>query len=520
MSVLLIVLILLLAWAGILLAVYRWKHEAVSLWGPTLMWKTERGRKFIRRVAQRHQFWNRYADAGIVLCLAAMASMFLLILWNVYLTFQIPPEQAPSPQMLLGLPGINPVIPIGYGIAALVVAIVVHELSHGILAMASKLKVKALGVIFFIVPIGAFVEPDEEELEETTARKRSRVFAAGPTTNMILAFICALLFSSILMASISPVTDGIIVYRGVVQDSPADIANISSWNAITEVNNSIVNDSATFDAAVSRLQPGKTYNLTVFSDGTTKTVSIVGGLVIARVTHDYPADKAGLQAGDILRSVNGTVVTGADEFTDTLNKTHPGQSVNVSYYRYSNETWALKNATVVLADKYAYFAENYPSINKESYRNVGLLGVTPLPLGMETVELGYFHSKLAHPISSTQSFFMYIALPFQGLSPFPDGFTELYTTPFNDDVFWPLANMFYWIFWLNFALGTFNVLPAVPLDGGYIFRDGLAGLMRRFGMRSQERREKIASGMTTAFSVVVLAAILSMIFIPQLRGLF
>ncbi|MGC9308116.1 MAG: site-2 protease family protein [Thermoplasmatota archaeon] len=497
MSPLLIVLILILAWVGVLLVAYRWENEALSLWGPILMWKTERGKKFIARVAQRDRFWNRYADVGIFICLAAMAAMFLLILWNVYLTFQIAPEQAPSPQMLLGLPGINPVIPIGYGIVALVVAIVVHELSHGILAMAGKLKVKALGVIFLIVPIGAFVEPDEEELEGTTARKRSRVFAAGPTTNMVLALVCLLILAFVLAPSITPHADGAIVSN--------DFGELEPWSVIAAANGTAVVNASSLEDVADSFTPGGSYLFQVARDGTSREEYIRYGLYVRHVEDDSPAATA-LQEGDIIwrMQYDGTdyLMAEQDAFIDLMENTSAGASLSITFQRNESE----QTASVVLADK-ADFTDDADD------EGVGYLGVVAYGI-TDIVRSTDYYPTLLQPFEG--SFLPYLALPFIGLSPFPSQLAGIYTP---SDGFWMVYNMLYWLFWLNFALGTFNVLPAVPLDGGYIFRDGLASVMRRLGLDNRERREKIASSVTTAFSVVVLAAILSMIFIPQLRGL-
>ena len=56
--------------------------------------------------------------------------------------------------MMIGLPGLNPVIPLWYGILALVIAMVVHEFSHGILSRVANVKVKALGLLMFFFPVG------------------------------------------------------------------------------------------------------------------------------------------------------------------------------------------------------------------------------------------------------------------------------------------------------------------------------------------------------------------------------
>lgn len=519
MSGLLILALLLVIWLLILYAVQRRERVSLSLWGPILMWKTEKGKKLIARIARKQRFWRTYADAGIAISLVVMVATFALILWNVYLTFQIAPENAPSPQMLIGLPGINPVIPIGYGILAIAVAIIVHEFSHGILAMVGKIKVKALGLIFLIVPIGAFVEPDEEEMEQVSARKRSRVFAAGPTTNLILALMCALVFSSLLVGSVSPAVEGVMIPAGgVVPDGPFDVVGTEAWSAITAINGTAVSDGERYEERVEQMSPHVIYNVTVFHGGTTAVAAVRGGLVVAGVIDDYPAHDAGLQRGDILAAINGTTITNSTVFSDLLNDTRAGETVTVQYYRYQNQSWRLNNASVVLANKYQYYEEKFPRSNKEEYRGVGFLGVSTVPLGITTMAIDTYTQRMAHPLADRQSFFLYLALPFAGLSPFPEGFTALFETPFAPDLFWPLANVIYWLFWLNFALGTFNVLPAIPLDGGYIFRDGMASLFIRLRKKmDKERAERLASGITTFFSVIVLLAIVAVIVVPRLR---
>ena len=95
---------------------------------------------------------------------------------------------------MIGLPGLNPVIPLWYGILALVIAMVVHEFSHGILSRVADVKVKALGLLMFIFPVGAFVEPDEEEMKNMKKWERMRLYAAGPGSNMVIAIIFSFLF--------------------------------------------------------------------------------------------------------------------------------------------------------------------------------------------------------------------------------------------------------------------------------------------------------------------------------------
>src|SRR6266540_4310229 len=125
------------------------------------------------------------------------------------LVVSIPAGREPTPQMLLGLPGLNPLIPFWYGILALGIAIIVHEFCHGILARVSHVKLNSLGLLFFIVPVGAFVEPDETEMKAMPRLERARLFSAGPAVNLMLAVIFALVFSVGFMSSVVPVAHGV-----------------------------------------------------------------------------------------------------------------------------------------------------------------------------------------------------------------------------------------------------------------------------------------------------------------------
>ncbi|MFH0986885.1 MAG: site-2 protease family protein, partial [Candidatus Micrarchaeota archaeon] len=87
------------------------------------------------------------------------------------------------------IPGAPIKIPL-VAIISFVILIIVHEFSHGIVALYEKLRLKALGLITIgVFPIGAFAEPDEKQLEKTTAQKRMRVYTAGSMANFATAFI-------------------------------------------------------------------------------------------------------------------------------------------------------------------------------------------------------------------------------------------------------------------------------------------------------------------------------------------
>jgi membrane-associated protease RseP (regulator of RpoE activity) len=58
----------------------------------------------------------------------------------------------------------NPYLPLLYGWLGIVVALIVHEGAHGVVARRYNYTVRSSGIVLFLgIPIGAFVETDENE---------------------------------------------------------------------------------------------------------------------------------------------------------------------------------------------------------------------------------------------------------------------------------------------------------------------------------------------------------------------
>ncbi|MGD0477744.1 MAG: site-2 protease family protein [Nitrososphaerales archaeon] len=180
-----------------------------------------------------------------------------------------------TPLAYLGLPGINPYLPIVDGWLALVFAMVVHEGAHGIVARSLGLPVKSSGLLFFLViPIGAFVDLDEEALKLAKARDSGRVLAAGAGINFALGILFLLLLFSV-VSTMTPAVDGIGV-TSVAISSPAATAGIKPGDFITAVNGVPYNDSSLI-AQASWYKPGQNITLTVWSSGATTPVPLTVG---------------------------------------------------------------------------------------------------------------------------------------------------------------------------------------------------------------------------------------------------
>ena len=424
---------------------YLERNNMELVWGRSfLMWRTDWGKDFIEKISRYKLFWRKVGDVWVVTVFFIMIFMFFLLLWQATLAWQIPKSASVSPKMMIGLPGLNPVIPLWYGILALVIAMVDHEFSHGILSRVANVKVKALGLLMFFFPVGAFVEPDEEEMKSMKKWERMRLYAAGPGSNMVIAIIFSFLFSSVMVASLEPSSDGVLS---------------------------------------------------------------------ANVVLDYGGEEAGLEPWMLITEVNDQIVSNSEDFSNVMNETYAGQVVNVSVLNKGNP----EIYQVTLSDKGSYYLKYYPDAYETWMSGKGFMGIA-------VVNPEVIADSLSNPGSSGGNMLQYITLPFQKLQPFPEHFTSLFAPTglvgvIPDSTFWILANSFYWIFWLNLMVGLTNALPAVPLDGGFIFADGVTGMLGKVrSSMTAERKEEIVDRLVSLLAITVLFLIIWQIVGPRLVG--
>jgi len=430
----------------------------ISFYGPFLMWRTEKGKEMIDRLAKRHhRFFTAYGRISIWVCILAMVSMMFLLILQAGLALRIEARNAPSPILMVGIPGVNPLIPVWYGIFALAVAIVVHEFAHGIQARLFDLEIKSLGILWLVVPMGAFVEPDEEKIMELPSKKRQRMFAVGPATNIFVALLCVLSFSWGFMSSIEPKEEGMLIISVTSNEEDGVVA---------------------------------------------------------------PADELDFKPGMIIVSIDGVNYTDSENFGDFLESKRPGENITIVMYDTSKPEGqrfvTYENVTLVQRSVFT---------GDDDDDDKGYLGVGTY----STVE---FAEEMSHPYANDDynpvkmmgSTLFYIAMPFFKLTPFPDEITDNYevTGPLSglpEPVFWVLANLLFWLFWLNLMVGITNALPAVPLDGGYIFRDKLHDFVTRTKKGiSEDRADELVSRYTRYLAYGVLFLILWQLIAPRLTG--
>lgn len=144
-------------------------------------------------------------------------------------------QAAPGGTLLL--PGIN--LPFFEGIAALIIILIVHEGCHAILARLGRIPVLSSGVVLFgVIPIGAFVEPDEERLKRLEQTKQTRVLVAGSTANLITSILFFFLFLGFFYGTAGYREEGLLVSSGMEKNTvihaidgrPVDLADYQKLN--------------------------------------------------------------------------------------------------------------------------------------------------------------------------------------------------------------------------------------------------------------------------------------------------
>jgi membrane-associated protease RseP (regulator of RpoE activity) len=321
-----------------------------------------------------------------------------------------------GPGLIIGLPGINPLIPIFYGWIALICALVVHEAAHGIIARNLGFRIKSSGLLFLLfIPFGAFVDVDEKQIVKAKSKDSLRVMAAGVGGNIIVAMIC-ILGVFVIINGLTPAIDGVYIYE---------------------------------------------------------------------VLEGLPAEKAGLLAEDVFVTIDNVKIENYETLEDLLDSRLPGDVIQITVAR--GEAWKDNFSTYV----------NLTESEGQAY-----MGVT---LGQyATQERLSFYQELT-PLK----FFLYMIPPTlaPGLVPFSDFLTPFYTHGLGMQ--WSvLANIFFWLWFINVNLAIFNALPIYPLDGGRIFNISLKAIFNK------KFNEKTISRITLTVTLSLICILLLVTIIP------
>lgn len=469
------ILLLILSWY-ILLRIWenngtldRW--NASRVFGVILMVRSKRGLKLLDKTVRPRGFWRFYGEVSLWVCIFSMLMVGLLMI-IAFITALVTPPQTPPPSAseLVAIPGLNPVIPLGWGALAFIVALVIHEFGHGLQARAHGMRIRAFGLLQLgPLPLGAFAEPQYEELTNAPSKERMRMFAAGPATNIFAAVVC-LMFLGGLAGQFVASDDGVHV-RGIVQEEGAYDAGLEPWDTIQSIDGQAVTNVDDF------------YDImTIYSANDTIAITVM---------HQ-----------------NGQV--------ETLNAT-----LSDKYDYYVDLGWSKSNLDGLGIEK------GDPFLGVEGLSG-GTAGIDRLAGPLSPRWDGNILQKSVMVPFHTLSM-MIVPFELQGVAmhPFEESLLEADDNPFaqtlgtNGLLF--LVNLFFWLLWVNILLGFTNLIPMVPFDGGHMFKDMLRGILngvKRLGKKlkfwdiNPMWIEHISSKASNISSLALLGMIVFILVIP------
>ena len=342
--------------------------------------------------------------------------LFLLISFVIAIVSFAPAREMTrdlGPRSIFLIPILNPYLPVGYVLISLIITIVVHEAGHGIVARVYNVKIESTGVVFFfVVPIGAFVNIEQKELEKTPLKYKSSILTAGVLNNMVLAGIS--LFGLYLVVS-------------------------------------------------------SLYPLPVSGEQET-------GVLIDRVNKGSLAEKIHLTEGSVIQTIAGQNVRSVEDLKKQL-ESNLGKTIEM--------TWAVKNKPVVRD------SITLPSSVNE---NKGILGVTISTIGDPKTVLNDYKS-----LFSGTTVLRLLAPPTiqERIVPFSDLMAERYDSTIFGSSYALLANMFFWLWFINFNVAVFNALPIGPLDGGQLYGSFIAS-------RTKEKTAIAINSLMTYIMILVI----------------
>jgi membrane-associated protease RseP (regulator of RpoE activity) len=383
------------------------------------------GLEFFDKVAQ-WRIARFYARFNTYLMPAITALAIFLIVGSLMVMFANAQARegvrGVGPAANLLIPGLNPFLPITYGLAALVITIIIHEAGHGIVARVHNIRVDSTGIVLFLgIPVGAFVNIERDELNRATLKQKSAVLTAGPLNNMILAGAC-LISMYFVVSTLSPL--------------PPD-PNAPQFGVMV--------------------------------------ISVNGGSL---------AEGMGIEAESVIQYIAGQQITSLEDLSENLRR-NLGSTVEITWVNKAGDT-IVRQVTLP------------PAV--EPGRGTLGVSVTVLSRGPQEVLDTYKNQFSQNPLA--------ILLPptfQQGFVPFSDLMAPKYTSSVFGDSFAPVANMLFWLWFINFNVGIFNALPIGPLDGGQLY-----GAL----IENKARSKAIAKNANMLLTLVMAAIVFAVLVLP------
>ncbi len=449
----LIVLFLIIAsiiYAFLYIAIWKFGFLSghVDRYGPLIALKTENV-GFFDYFRRYKKFFEAYGLVGVFLTVIIGTIILLMLIFFLIATFEIKPAPVGvyAPQNIFLIPGLNEFIPATIAVlVGIVIAVMVHEFGHAILCRVRDVKLKSTGIILAVIPIGAFVDPNNEEMEKASIKSRVLIYGAGITNNLVIGVISLIVMMMLISVFVGiPSSDKVVVY-GVDSQAPGYLA--------------------------------------------------------------------GMRPGDWIKSIDGIEMSSGEQYIDYIQSKKSGDLIHIVLLD-SNKV--EQNINVILTDRPDYgdlLGEKNLVVSLDN--NGNLLQTSPGYLGISGINFGETLNKMMIESFNPVGILRIMSLPVMNdnvanimkIVVVDTSYKDLYGDTFYG--FWSIIHVLFWIGWMNINIGLFNALPMIPLDGGYIMKDGLKKL---FG---NTRYIGTVSKATTFISIAIVSMIILIYLLPHI----
>jgi membrane-associated protease RseP (regulator of RpoE activity) len=333
-------------------------------------------------------------------------------------------QRSVGPRGVFLIPVLNPFFPVTYGLIALIITLVIHEAGHGIVARVHNIRVESTGILLFLgIPVGAFVNIEQELLEKASMKQKSAILTAGALNNMILAAI-SLIALYFVISTLTPIA----------------------------------------------------------TSGESKT-----GVVVMSVNDGSLASKIGLSKESIIQTIAGQKVHGVDDLGNIL-RSNLGHNIPI--------TWQDKTG-----QKITRSISLPPFASNRGILGIAITDLTPNP---SLVLQRYKSAFTSNPIAL-------LAPPTLGqgmvVVPYSDLMAPKYESNILGSSFPIIANILFWIWFINFNVGIFNALPITFLDGGSWYSSLIES-------RTQKSKANMVKNASLLLSLIMIGIVIMSITLP------
>lgn len=300
-----------------------WLPDQVRAQGPITTLHTQYGKVLLDRLSRPKRFWRAWGNFGVGISLVVMVGVFLTMI-SAGIQAVVSPQPSPvnDPQNVLVIPGVNEFLPLSVApeiIFGLLVGLVVHEGGHGLFCRVGDIDIESMGLaLLAIIPMGAFVEPEEKSRLEADRGTQTRMFAAGVTNNFALSILVFVLLFGPVVGSIA-VAPGMPV-GDVVPGSPAASADIDRGDRITAVNGQPIANGSDLNRTLTEIED-RQVTVTVEDGDGEATKQVSRELFLTRTVPGVVDENTTANESDSpphIRTVGGESVSTRAEFYGTL----------------------------------------------------------------------------------------------------------------------------------------------------------------------------------------------------------